>query len=330
MFTKTLALLALVAVSATAMSVETSLNKPTVLFAKFKKDFNRVYKSAEEEAKRFAIFVENIEIAAEYQRLDKGAVYTVTQHMDLSREEFAATWLGMASKPDTSDFPVAEDIPETNETSIDWVAKGAVTPVKNQGQCGSCWAFSTTGNLEGVGFLKNNKLVSLSEQQLVDCDTKTGDKGCQGGLPSNAYKYILGNKGIDTEASYPYQGVGETCAATKGTVGATISNWTAISQDEKQIAAQLVARGPLSIGINAGPMQFYGGGVSCPWKVLCNPKQLDHGVLIVGFGTDASKGDYWKIKNSWGPGWGEQGYYRICRGKGACGLNTMVTSSEMN
>ena len=110
MFTKTLALLALVAVSATAMSVETSLNKPTVLFAKFKKDFNRVYKSAEEEAKRFAIFVENIEIAAEYQRLDKGAVYTVTQHMDLSREEFAATWLGMASKPDTSDFPVAEDI----------------------------------------------------------------------------------------------------------------------------------------------------------------------------------------------------------------------------
>jgi cathepsin F len=326
---KSLLALAALALGGASASTELNLQPNVALFQKFKADFNREYASAKEEAERFEIFVANMERAAEYQALDQGASYGVTLHADLTEEEFREKWLGMASKPDTSDFPVAANIPETNATSIDWVAKGAVTPVKNQGQCGSCWAFSTTGNLEGVGFVKSGKLESLSEQQLVDCDTKQ-DHGCQGGLPSNAYKYIMDNKGIDTEQSYPYKGVGGNCAAKQGTTGATISNWTAISQDEKQIAAQLVERGPLSIGINAGPMQLYAGGVACPWKILCNPKQLDHGVLIVGFGTDEKKGDYWKIKNSWGAGWGEKGYYRICRGKGACGLNTMVTSSEMN
>ena len=319
-----LALTATVAYAAIPMK----LNIANLKFKQFKKDFNKIYETVEEEAKRLAIFTANLEIAAEYQAADEGAIYGVTQHSDLTQEEFRQKFLGLAQKPEDLDLPVAEDIAPTAESSIDWVAKGAVTPVKNQGQCGSCWAFSTTGNLEGVTFLKTGKLVSLSEQQLVDCDKKFGDQGCQGGLPSNAYKYILANKGIDTEESYPYKGVGGTCEAKQGKVGVSITNWTAISQDETQIAAQLVKRGPLSIGINAGPMQFYGGGVACPWKVLCNPKQLDHGVLIVGYGTDPKKGDYWKIKNSWGSGWGEKGYYRICRGKGACGLNTMVTSAE--
>ena len=323
----TLLILALTATVALA-AVPTKLNVPAVKSEQFKQKFNKVYSSVEEEAKRLAIFAANLEIAAEYQAADSGATYGVTQHSDLTQEEFRQQFLGLVHKPEDLELPVAADIQPTTVDSIDWVQKGAVTPVKNQGQCGSCWAFSTTGNLEGVNFLKTGKLVSLSEQQLVDCDTKFGDHGCQGGLPSNAYKYILSNKGIDTEQSYPYKGVGGTCQAKQGKVGVSITNWTKISQDETQIAAQLVKRGPLSIGINAGPMQFYGGGVSCPWKILCNPKQLDHGVLIVGYGTDSQKGDYWKIKNSWGPGWGEQGYYRICRGKGACGLNTMVTSAE--
>ena len=315
MFTKTLALLALVAVSATAMSVETSLNKPTVLFAKFKKDFNRVYKSAEEEAKRFAIFVENIEIAAEYQRLDKGAVYTVTQHMDLSREEFAATWLGMASKPDTSDFPVAEDIPETNETSIDWVAKGAVTPVKDQAQCGSCWAFSTVAGMEGQLFVAEGKLLSMSEQDLVSCD-KNGDQGCNGGLMDNAFTWIQSN-GICSESAYPYtSGTGNsgTCKKTCKSV-ATCTGHKDVPKGSESGLYTALKKAPVSIAVDAGKFQLYKSGIL---DTTCG-KQLDHGVTLVGAGTDGGK-DYWTIKNSWGKTWGEKGYIRLVHGKDECGL----------
>jgi len=295
-------------------------------FEKFKRDFGKVYETAKEEARRLEIFTRNLVLAETYSSLD-GASYGVTPHADLTLTEFRQRMgLDASLRPSTKHMPVAKDLPLLGDNAaIDWTSKGAVTPVKNQGQCGSCWAFSTTGNLEGVSFLKTGKLVSLSEQQLVDCDTKQ-DQGCQGGLPSNAFEYIIQNGGIDTEDSYPYKGVGGSCEATKGTEGATISNWTKISTNEDQIAAQLTQRGPLSIGINAGMMQMYTGGVACPWKILCNPQSLDHGVLIVGHGTDNGK-DYWKIKNSWGKGWGEEGYYRICKGQGACGLNQMVTSA---
>jgi len=287
--------------------------------------YNKVY-SAEEDIKRQSIFMENKIRVAFYNERDTHATYEHNEFMDLTAEEFKARFLGFAHN-DKALENVAEDIDTTSmPTSVDWTDKGYVTPVKNQGQCGSCWAFSTTGNIEGQHFKKTGKLVSLSEQQLVDCDRKQ-DQGCNGGLPSNAFQYIEGT-GLESESDYPYRGVDGTCQYSKSKVAATVSGWKKISTNETQIAAQVAAVGPLSIGINAGPMQFYAGGVSCPWKILCNPKQLDHGVLIVGYGTENGK-DYWKIKNSWGSGWGEKGYYRICRGKGACGLNNMVTTAEV-
>ena len=133
----------------------------------------------------------------------------------------------------------------------------------------------------------------------MDCD-KAQDQGCQGGLPSNAFDYLIKNGGIDTEASYPYTGKGGACLFSAAKVGATISSWEAVSSDEDQLAAYVAAHGPVSIGINAGPMQWYMGGIANPPSFLCNPKQLDHGVLIVGFGEDGGK-QYWIIKNSWGP-----------------------------
>ena len=261
------------------------------------------------------------------------ATYEINEFADLTEDEFAGKYLsrGLNVMADTlADAPLLEDVAgvQGSFTSVDWTTKGAVTPVKNQGQCGSCWAFSTTGNVEGQLFQKSKKLVSLSEQQLVDCDTKGQDQGCQGGLPSNGAAYIKTAGGLDTESDYPYTGTGGTCKFDKSKVAATITGWSKVSTDENQIAAQLNKVGPLSIGINAGPMQFYSKGVSCPWKILCNPKSLDHGVLIVGVGTDSGK-DYWKIKNSWGTSWGEDGYYRICKDKGACGLNTMVGTVTM-
>jgi len=200
-----------------------------------------------------------------------------------------------------------------------------VNPVKNQQQCGSCWAFATVANIEGAGFVENKKLLSLSEQELVDCDKV--DQGCQGGLPSNAYKdMIKNNLGLELEADYPYTQKGSTCKASQPKEKAFIKDWVQISTDEDQIAAALMKYGPLAIGINAGPMQWYRGGVANPWSFLCNPKSLDHGVAIVGFGVDSGK-KYWTIRNSWGATWGEKGYYRIIRGVGKCGLNTMVTSA---
>merc|ERR1712046_209792 len=192
--------------------------------------------------------------------------------------------------------------------SFDWVAKGAVNDVKNQAQCGSCWAFSTVANIEGVNFLKTQKLVSLSEQELVDCDKKTGDQGCQGGLPSNAFKDMIENKiGLETESDYPYTAKNGQCKAQQSSEKVFIKDFVKISTDEDQIAAALIKYGPLAIGINAGPMQWYHGGVANPWSFLCNPKSLDHGVAIVGFGVDRGK-KYWTIRNSWGESWGEKGY----------------------
>merc|ERR1712045_948731 len=149
-------------------------------------------------------------------------------------------------------------------------------------------AFATVANIEGAGFVANKKLLSLSEQELVDCDTKTGDQGCSGGLPSNAYKdMIQSNLGLELESAYPYEAKNGQCKSQASSEKAFISGYVSISTDEDQIAAALIKYGPLAIGINAGPMQMYSGGVAKPWKILCNPKKLDHGVAIVGFGVDS-------------------------------------------
>jgi len=254
--------------------------------------------------------------------------YGATEFADLTEEEFRRSHLSPKWDVNKAPKKVAplvsiNDIP----TSFDWRTKGAVTEVKNQGQCGSCWAFSTTGNIEGQWFLKKNQLISLSEQQLVDCDKV--DQGCNGGLPSDAYKQIISWGGLESEADYPYTGADGTCESSASKYKIYINDSLAISKDEGQMAAWLAANGSISIGINAAAMQFYFGGISHPWKMFCNPANLDHGVLIVGYGVDGSK-PYWIIKNSWGPTWGEKGYYLVFRGDGVCGLNTMCTSAVIH
>ena len=252
--------------------------------------------------------------------------------------EFKAMYLGRLPRRDSKPLPMlnathcpaCDRFPEAknaDSSSFDWVSKGAVTPVKDQGQCGSCWAFGTTGDIEGVTFLKTGKLVSLSEQELVSCD-KGENEGCNGGLQEDAFDYVKKN-GITTEKDYPYRsGGGSTgsCKSTKTKNDLTyIKGWTQVSKTKKgesAIKTALPKVGPITIGIDATPMQDYIGGVDSPQCNVdcgCTSNDLDHAVLMVGYGEKGSQ-SYWKIKNSWASDWGEDGYYRIEYGKNLCGL----------
>ncbi|XP_011859175.1 PREDICTED: putative cysteine proteinase CG12163 [Vollenhovia emeryi] len=304
------------------------------LFDKFAETYNRTYSTPEERNLRLRIFRENLGIIDLLQQNEEGTGrYGVNMFADVSREEFRERYLGL--RPDLrseNEIPLREaEIPDIDlPPTFDWRKKGVVTPVKNQGSCGSCWAFSVTGNVEGQYAIQHGQLLSLSEQELVDCDDL--DDGCSGGLPDNAYRAIEKLGGLELESDYPYEAENEKCHFKKNLAKVQLASAVNITSDEVQMAQWLVQNGPISIGINANAMQFYIGGVSHPFKFLCNPKNLDHGVLIVGYGTSSyplfhKKLPYWIIKNSWGKSWGEQGYYRVYRGDGTCGVNTMASSA---
>jgi len=208
-------------------------------------------------------------------------------------------------------------------TPVDWRAKGAVTPVKNQGQCGSCWAFSTTGSLEGAHHLATGKLVSLSESNLVNCSTK--NSGCNGGLMDLAFEYVETNP-LMTEAAWPYQASKEFLGCWRNYKKAdgvvTVSKYADVTPNQPNQLKAALATGPVSVAIEADKSAFnqYTGGVIT--GSACGT-QLDHGVLAVGWGTDATAGDYIIVKNSWGPSWGEEGFVKIgvAAGAGVCGIN---------
>jgi len=301
-------------------------------FQSFKAKYNKVYENLDEESQRYIQFRDNMRRAQFIQDHDLGdATYGATMFADMTPDEFKAYVSKTWNKDRDSRLKVAEIPKVTPPASFDWRDHGAITPVKNQGSCGSCWAFSVTGNIEGQWAIKKGSLVSLSEQELVDCDKL--DEGCNGGLPSNAYEEIQRLGGLENEDDYPYKGDDEKCVFTQDKIKVYINGSLNISSNEADMAAWLSQNGPMSIGINAMAMQFYFGGISHPWKIFC-PDSLDHGVLIVGYGVKkgAIYGEtpYWIVKNSWGAGWGEKGYYLVYRGDGTCGLNEMVSSAIVN
>jgi len=225
--------------------------------------------------------------------------------------------------------PVIGEWKDTGAQSVDWRQKGAVTPVKNQGQCGSCWAFSTTGALEGAHFIATGNLVSLSEQQLVDCSRNQGNMGCNGGLMDNGFRFAE-KTAVDTEASYPYTARDGRCnSSIKGVVSATA--FKDVAPNKPAELHKALQAGPVSVAIEADQMVFqsYTGGVIT--SKSCGT-MLDHGVLAVGYGTDSKFGDYYIVKNSWGASWGENGYVKIgvADGAGICGIQQQASQPVTN
>ena len=225
----------------------------------------------------------------------------------------------------TKFFRPSSDFKSLDNVTFDWRVKGAVTKVKDQGRCNSCWAFSSTGVIEGQHFLKTKQLISLSEQNLMDCSGGGGeDVGCQPFSKYKAFDYVKSNGGVDTEASYPYEATKDVCRFAVNTVGATVTGYVKIPQNESALLEAVTNVGPISVSIDASNTTFhhYSDGVYYnPW---CSSVKLDHAVLVVGYGTHNGQ-DYWLVKNSWGEDWGMEGYIMMARNKdNNCGIVTQA------
>lgn len=296
-----LAILITIIGAATLLLSQQQTSKPTE-FEAWKENFGVKYSSQYEELYRERVFLENLaKIAA--HNADKSNTYEMglNQFSALTSEEFAQIYLGTIVDASSNNV---DSVDTAQVGDVDWTTKGVLTPVKNQGQCGSCWAFSATGGLEGLSVLSGKGLQSFSEQQLVDCSGSYGNQACNGGLMDNAFKFVK-DKGIVTEAEYPYKAVKQNCAIATGPF--KITGYTDI-KNCNTLASELVGR-PISVAVDATNWSPYKTGVFNNCKTA-----LNHGVLLVGV-TD----QYWHVKNSWGATWGESGFIRLARGN-TCGI----------
>ncbi|XP_028767656.1 probable cysteine protease RD21B [Neltuma alba] len=290
----------------------------------------KAYNALGEKERRFQIFKDNLNFIDEHNMVENRSFNLgLTRFADLTNDEFRSMYLGAkmnrstrllsgSRRSDRYAYRAGDQLPDT----VDWRAKGAVVPVKDQGQCGSCWSFSTIGAVEGINQIVTGDLISLSEQELVDCD-RTYNQGCNGGLMDYAFEFIVNNGGIDTEEDYPYRARDGACDPNrKNARVVTIDGYEDVPENDELSLMKAVANQPVSVAIEAGgrAFQLYHSGV---FTGQCGT-QLDHGVVAVGYGTENGK-DYWLVRNSWGPKWGEEGYIKLERnvagGKtGKCGI----------
>ena len=329
----------------------------TNLFDAYKKEFGHSFNSLVEEERSLLVFIDNMEmITAHNKRFEAGEeTYSLSlnQYAHITAEQFremnmkfklpedrVSTAAHIHEAPSVGTFRGSRNLAAAG---IDWREHGAVTPVKNQGSCGSCWTFSTTGAVEGAHFLATGELVSLSEQQLLNC-VRDGAWTCDtGGVIDWGFQYIVDVGGIVKESDMPYENVNGgahgACPFTSNYMGgsnmfgASISSFVDIGRNDEAGLADALLHQPVAIAIDASArsFQFYSSGVydpdTCCEYGACTPRDLDHAVLAVGFGTDEVTGEeYWIVKNSWGATWGDEGFVKMVKGKGSkCGVATVAS-----
>jgi len=273
--------------------------------------------------------------AAQLNKQNPKASFGASKFSDLSEDEFASKYLMPTTAFENYVAPAAKDFSverpanlqgcAPNPTNYDWDAQcGACTPIYNQGQCGSCWAFSATETIESYLFLGGGSLTSLSVSQIVDCDTAGEDEGCNGGFPTGAYQYVESAGGLDTAAAYPYTAEGGEsgqCNFQSGAVAATVTGYSSINGETglyQQTSSS--SGGPVSVCVDASSWQTYSGGVltSCGTSV-------DHCVQLTGYANYGQSGAYWIVRNSWGEDWGENGFIWIAIGEDLCEIGDYAT-----
>ena len=301
-------------------------------FATWRMTYGKSYGNPSELQYRTKVFYTNYQKVAEIKKSGVSYSVALNQFADMTEEEFVAKYTGYRHQERKSGLrKVRKATGKTLPDSVDWRKKGAVNPVRNQGRCGSCWAFAAVVGLEGAYYKSKGKLIQLSEQQLVDCSVSYGNHGCNGGLMDYAFEYIEVSGGLASQSDYPYTGKDGTCQTDVPQIKFKVSDYVDVHPRDADALAEALAQQPVSVAIAANSIMFYSGGVFD--NRYCGSR-LNHGVSAVGYGHDSTENkDYWIVRNSWGASWGEDGYIRMRKdvslSTGECGILLAASYPEI-